>query len=183
MLPTCSDHANGAWCDDAGVRTGQVVERKNRLDGTFEDFICDRLLIEPGKRAVLRYTWTRERRITGTDLTVPAGGCTISHYWVDRAYNVYHFLSAPEPGGPRTLAYYCNVVGATTIADDLISYDDLVVDVLIHPSGSALVLDEEELPPDLPSPQRIVINKALEDLTTNARRLAFEVERESRRFV
>ena len=28
-----------------------IVERKNRLDGTSEDFLCDRLLIEPGKRA------------------------------------------------------------------------------------------------------------------------------------
>ena len=159
------------------------MERKNRLDGTVEDFLCDRLLIEPGKRAVLRYTWTKELHVGGTDLVVPRGGFTVSHYWADRPYNVYHFLSAPEPGGPRTLAYYCNVIGATAIADDLISYDDLVVDVLIYPSGSAVVLDEEELPADLPSPQRAIINKALEDLTGNSRRLAVEIERETRRWL
>ena len=159
-----------------------VVERKNRLDGTSEDFLCDRLLVEPGKRAVLRYAWTKEVRIPGTDLVVPKGGFTISHYWIDRAYNLYHFLSAPETG-PRTLGFYCNVVGATTISDDLVSYDDLVVDVLIDPSGAALVLDEEELPADLPSPQRIVINRALEELTGNSRRLAVEFERETRRWL
>jgi len=159
-----------------------IVERKNRLDGTSEDFLCDRLLIEPGKRAVLRYTWTRELRVPGTDLVVPKGGFTISHYWTDRAYNLYHFLSAPETGA-RTLGFYFNVVGGTTISDDLVSYDDLVVDVLIDPSGAALVLDEEELPPDLPSPQRVIINKALEELTGNSRRLAVEFERETRRWL
>jgi len=131
---------------------------------------------------VLRYTWTEDRRLSGTDLVVPKGGVTISHYWIDRAYNLYHFLSAPQDGR-RTLAYYCNVVGATTITDDLVSYDDLVVDVLIDPSGSALVLDEEELPSDLPSPQRVIINKALEELTGNTRRLAVEFERETRRWL
>lgn len=158
-----------------------IVERKNRLDGTVEDFLCDRLLIEPGKRAALRYTWTAERHIMGTDLVVPKGGFTISHYWTDRAYNVYHFLSAPP--APHTLGYYCNVVAATTIREDLVSYDDLVVDVLIDPSGGALVLDEEDLPADLAPSYRAVINKALEELTGNSRRLAVEIERESRRFL
>lgn len=168
--------------NDLGDGT-RVLERKKRLDGTVEDLLCDRLLIEPGKRAVLRYTWTAERRIGETDLVLPKGGFTISHYWTDRAYNVYHFLSAPQPDGPRTLAYYCNVVAATTVADDLVSYNDLVVDVLIDPSGSALVLDEEELPSDLPPPQRAIINKALEELTGNSRRLAVEIERETRRWL
>jgi hypothetical protein len=160
-----------------------VLERKNRVDGTSEDFLCERLLLEPGKRAVLRYTWTKERRIADTDLVVPQGGFTISHYWTDRPYNVYHFLSAPEAAGPRTLGYYCNVVAATTISDALISYDDLVVDVLIDPSGAALVLDEEDLPADLAPAHRAVINKALEELTGNSRRLAVGFERESRRFL
>ena len=157
---------------------GQIRERKNRLDGTREDFMCDRLLIEPGKRAVLRYRVTRELRVSTTDLVIPAGGFTISHYWTDRSYNVYHFFS---PEG-RTAAYYCNVVAATTIAADLVTYDDLVVDVLIDPSGSALVLDEDDLPTDLAPAYRAVINKALEELTTNGRRIAAEIERESRRY-
>lgn len=158
-----------------------IVERKNRLDGTSEAFICERLLLEPGKRAVLKYTWTKELALTGTVLVVPKGGFTVSHYWTDRAYNVYHFLTAPP--APSTLGYYCNVVAATTIAEDLVTYDDLIVDVLIDPSGAALVLDEEDLPADLPSPQRATINKALEELTGNSRRLALEIERESRRFI
>src|SRR5258706_12847414 len=70
-----------------------IVERKNRMDGTSEDFVCDRLLIEPGKRAVLRYVVDRDRHIEGADLIVPKGTATIAHYWTDRPYNVYHWLS------------------------------------------------------------------------------------------
>jgi protein associated with RNAse G/E len=122
---------------------------------------------------------------------VPKGSFTIGHYWVDRPYNVYHWVrpetlraQGPLRQGPRrTIAYYCNVVSATTIAEDLVSYDDLVVDVLIDTAGSAMVLDEDDLPSDLPSPMRAVINRALEELTGNSRRIAAEIERQSMPFL
>lgn len=155
----------------------KVVERKIRLDGTTEEFLCERLLLEPARRAVLRYVLDRDRPVAGV-LDVPRGTVTISHYWVDRAYNVYHWLNAG-----KTLAYYCNVVGKTTIAEDLVSYEDLVVDVLIDTRGSALVVDEDDLPTDLPTPSRVIVNRALEEITTNSRRIAAEIERESRRLL
>jgi predicted RNA-binding protein associated with RNAse of E/G family len=103
---------------------------------------------------------------------------TISHYWTARRYNVYHWIH-----DGRTIAYYCNIVGATTIAEDLVSYEDLVVDVLIEPSGASLVLDEDDLPDDLPSAKRVAVNRALEELTGQTRRIAAEIERESRRYL
>jgi predicted RNA-binding protein associated with RNAse of E/G family len=156
----------------------KVVERKNRLDGSHVDFVCERLLLEPQRRAVLRYVVDRDWHIEGADLVVPRGTVTIAHYWAERPYNVYHWRAAD-----RTLAYYCNVVSATSIEADQVSYDDLVVDVLIDPSGSALVLDEEDLPPDLAPSQRAVIARALEQLTGASRRLAVEIERESLPFL
>jgi predicted RNA-binding protein associated with RNAse of E/G family len=154
----------------------KVLERKVRLDGTTEDFLCDRLLLDPGKRAVLRYELDRDWNVAGV-LVVPRGTLTISHYWIDRPYNVYHWLSAG-----RTIAYYCNVVASTVITEQLVSYDDLVVDVLIDPSGSSLVLDEEDLPVDLAPPRRIVIGRALEELS-QSKRIAAEIERETRRLL
>ncbi len=156
----------------------RVVERKIRLDGTTEEFLCERMLLEPGKRAVLRYELDRAWNVAGA-IVVPKGSVTIAHYWSDRTYNVYHWVS---PRG-RTIAYYCNVVASTAIAERLVSYEDLVVDVLIDTSGAATVLDEEDLPPDLPSPRRAIVNRALEDLTSNSRRIAAEMERESRPFL
>ncbi len=151
-----------------------ITERKTRLDGSVVEYSCERLLLEPGRRAILRYVSERERRLEGTDLRIPVGTVTVAHYWVDRPYNVYHLLV-----DGRTLAYYCNVVADTVIAGDAVAYDDLVVDVVLRPSGAATVLDEDELPDDLAPPHRLALAKALEALITDPRTLIREIERET----
>ena len=155
-----------------------MLERKIRLDGTHDDFMCERLLLEPGKRAILRYRVDREWRVAGGALVVPKGAQNLAHYWMDRPYNVYQFTA-----GGRTLAYYCNVAEPTAIREDLVEYLDLAVDVLIRPSGEALVLDEDELPPDLAPARRKHIAKAVEELTSGPRRLTSQLEEASRRFL
>lgn len=154
-----------------------ITERKTRLDGTVDDYACEEVHLEVGRRAVLRYVLDRDWVIAGGVLRVPKGAETIGHYWVDRPYNVYHWLV-----GGRTLAYYCNVVTDTTIDADRVSYRDLVVDVLIRPSGEPAVLDEDELPDDLQPDHRIVIAKALETLIANPRMVIREIEAETARY-
>lgn len=117
-----------------------------------------------------------EWRIAGGALVLPKGTVTVSHYWSDRSYNVYHWITEG-----RSVAYYCNVVEATEISADLVVYTDLAVDVLIRPSGDASVLDEEELPPDLAPERRKIIARTVEELTSAPRRLASAIEKESRR--
>ena len=129
-----------------------ITERKTRLDGTAQDFSCEGLFLETGRRAVLRYVSDREWAIADTDVRVPGGTVTVAHYWIDRPYNVYHWLV-----GGRTLAYYCNIVADTRIEPDLVACTDLVVDVLLRPSGAADVLDEDELPQDLAPGHRLAI--------------------------
>ncbi len=155
-----------------------IVERKRRLDGTHVDFRCERLMVEPGVRAVVRFVTTSERRLEGTDLTLRPGTVTVGHFRADRPYTVYAFAN-----DGAMLGYYCSIVDEVSIADDRIEYLDLVVDVLIVPRGDVTVLDEDELPADLDPRHRRTISGALEELTGNARRLAVEVERESRPFV
>jgi predicted RNA-binding protein associated with RNAse of E/G family len=151
-----------------------ITERKTRLDGSVAEFACEPLLLEPGRRAVLRYVTDREWAIAGTDVRVVPGTVTVGHFWVDRPYNVYHWLV-----GGRTLAYYGNVATDTTIEPDLVAYRDLTVDVLLRPSGASTVLDEDELPDDLAPPYRLVIAKALEAIVTDPRTLIREIERET----
>ncbi len=155
----------------ASQTRARITERKTRLDGTVAEYLCEPLLLEPGRRAALRYVTDREWAIAGTEVRVVPGTVTVGHFWVDRPYNVYHWLV-----GGRTLAYYCNVAAETTIEPALVAYTDLVVDVLLRTSGAATVLDEEDLPADLAPARRLVIARALEALVTDPRRLVREIE-------
>jgi predicted RNA-binding protein associated with RNAse of E/G family len=155
-----------------------LTERKRRLDGTVTEFRCEPLRVEPGKRAVVRFVTPADRRLDGTDLTLPAGTVTIGHFWADRSYTVYAFRVAGAAVG-----WYCSIADAVTIGADSVEYLDLVVDVLIDPKGTATVLDEDELPADIEPRHRRTINEALETLTGNTRRLIAEVEAEGRPYL
>ncbi|HET7699513.1 MAG TPA: DUF402 domain-containing protein [Candidatus Limnocylindria bacterium] len=148
-----------------------ITERKTRLDGSVSEFVCQALVVDPPRSAAVRYVADREWAIAGTDLRVQPGTVTVGHFWADRPYNVYQWLV-----DGRTLAYYCNVATDTVIADGLVAYTDLVIDVLLMPSGAATVLDEDELPSDVAPAHRLAIARALEAIMTDPRRLIREVE-------
>ena len=151
-----------------------ITERKTRFDGSVQEFPCRALVIEPGKHAVIRYDLDRDWHVGG--MVLPKGGYTAGHFWIDRPYNVYHWL---EPPG-RTLAYYFNVGLVDEISAARVAWRDLIVDVLVKPDGAIDILDEDEVPADLPSEHRRTIAQALEQILTNPRRLVAEVERGTR---
>jgi predicted RNA-binding protein associated with RNAse of E/G family len=152
-----------------------ITERKTRLDGSVVEYACEVLVVEAGRRAVVRYVTERDRALEGTDLVLRKGTVTVGHFWTDRPYNVYHWLE-----GGRTIGLYVSIATDTTIEPEAIAYRDLVVDVLIRPSGALEILDEEELPPSIEPRYRLAIAKALETCVTEARRLTAEIERETR---
>jgi predicted RNA-binding protein associated with RNAse of E/G family len=152
-----------------------ITERKTRLDGSVVEYVCEPLVIEEGRRALVRYVSEQDRPLEGTDLVLRKGTVTVGHFWTDRPYNVYHWLD-----GGRTVALYVSVAIDTTIEPIAIAYRDLVVDVLIRPSGALEILDDEELPPSIEPRYRIAIAKALETCVTERRRLSAEIERETR---
>ena len=139
------------------------------------DYACEALVVEPARRAVVRYVTEQDRPLEGTDLVLRKGTVTVGHFWTDRPYNVYHWLD-----GGRTIALYVNIASDTTIDQEAIAYRDLIVDVLIRPSGAIEILDEDELPPSIEPRYRLAIAKALETCVTEARRLVAEIERETR---
>jgi predicted RNA-binding protein associated with RNAse of E/G family len=152
-----------------------ITERKTRLDGSVVEYACEPLVVEDGRRAVVRYVAERDRPIEGSDLVLRKGTVTVGHFWTDRPYNVYHWLD-----GGKTIALYVSIATDTTIDAATIAYRDLVVDVLIRPSGAIEILDEDELPPSIEPRYRLVIAKALETCVTEGRRLSADIERETR---
>jgi predicted RNA-binding protein associated with RNAse of E/G family len=172
-------HALSACRIIEALKDGQtnttITERKTRLDGTVVEYECEPLVVEAGRRAVVRYVAEQDRTLEGTDLVLRKGTVTVGHFWTDRPYNVYHWL---ENG--RTIAFYVNIAADTTVEPAAIAYRDLVVDVLIRPSGAIEILDEDELPPTVEPRYRLAIAKALETCVTEGRRLSAEIERETR---
>ena len=158
-----------------GQTRATITERKTRLDGSVVEYACEPLVVDVGRHAVVRYVTDQDRPLEGTDLVLRKGTVTVGHFWTDRPYNVYHWLDRG-----RTVALYVSIATDTTIEPTAIGYRDLVVDVLIRPSGAIEILDEDELPPSIEPRYRLAIAKALETCVTEGRRLMTEIERETR---
>jgi len=106
----------------ATARSGQstratITERKTRLDGSVVEYVCEPLVVEEGRRALVRFVSKRDRAIEGTDLVLRKGTVTVGHFWTDRPYNVYHWLD-----GGKTVALYVNIATDTTIEPTAIAY-------------------------------------------------------------
>ena len=82
--------------------------------------------------------------VHGVDL--PAGTVSVGHFWTDRHYNVYHWLDRRRRN-PRVLLQHLR---RNPHRRGPIEWRDLTVDVLALPGGRLDVLDEHELPADLP---------------------------------
>ena len=152
----------------------RIQEVKHRLrGGPAQTFRCDLLALDltPGaSAATILYRLPRAIALFGIDL--PEGSITLGYFWQDRPYNVYHWLDPDE----RTLGYYANVADRTAITPQSIVWRDLVLDILILPDDGVHVLDEDELPLDVPRPVARRITAARSELLRDARRLAHEIE-------
>lgn len=108
-------------------------------------------------REVLRYTgrvlardglaWVElEARFNRPDVVKPyhtfrLGDRFIEWHYSDRWYNL---LEMHDRDDDRLTGWYCNVTRPAVITPDLITADDLALDVFVAPEGTIRVLDEDE---------------------------------------
>ncbi|MGG0301411.1 DUF402 domain-containing protein [Bacillus albus] len=120
----------------------EIIERKIRYDDTTVDHAC--LLIEAQQDEIVlyhevQYSFTMEAN--DKKLTIPKGSCTIAYYWRNRPYNLYVWRN--QEGS--YLGSYFNIVKNTCITDEMVSFEDLILDIMVLPSGEFFILDEDEL--------------------------------------
>jgi hypothetical protein len=120
-----------------------ILETKRSLTGPDKTFACRVLARGPGTVTVL---FISDRVFRTADVSLPVGTVTFGHFWVDRPYNVYHWLHASDGA---TIAYYVNLSDQTSIDDERLVFRDLAVDLLAKPGQPPIILDEDELPPNL----------------------------------
>jgi len=154
-----------------------ILETKRKLDGSEKQFNC-RVLRREGTHLVVLFIARIEMNVHG--VVLPAGTATFGHFWSDRPYNVYHWLR-PQDG--RTIGYYVNLADQTRIAEDQLEWRDMIVDLLVAPDGQATVLDEDEIPAELPDETRQQITTALARVRGELPRLLDELEQTRRQLV
>jgi len=152
-----------------------ILEIKRTLDGREKRFACRLLALAADRRhAAVLWIAPEPMHVHGVDL--PAGTVSVGHFWTDRSYNVYHWL---DPAG-QTLGYYFNICDETRITAEVIEWRDLTVDVLAIPGGRLDVLDEHELPPELPTDVAVRIFEGKDDILSAPSAVMAEIEAASR---
>ncbi|MGG4266769.1 DUF402 domain-containing protein [Peribacillus simplex] len=124
-------------------RCYKIIERKIRYDSVTVEHDC--LLLKSQNQNVVLFHKVMDSftMVAGpTKLTIPIGSYTIAYYWKDRPYNLYIWRDYEG----EYLGSYFNIVKNTEMTDKLVSFEDLIIDILVLPDGDCFILDEEELP-------------------------------------
>ncbi len=150
----------------------RITEVKRTLAGGESRFACE-VYSQTEDELVVLFRLPEPRDVHGTWL--PAGTVTVGYFWRSRPYNLYHWLDRRR----RTLAYYFNIGDVRSWATTEFEWDDLAVDVLAAPSGRTQVLDEEELPTDLPDERRAYILNARDEVLRDLPKLIETAEAQS----
>lgn len=149
-------------------------EIKRTLSGATQTYSCELLQYEPGF-GMLRYVVDREYDIRGHMLR--PGDVTHALYWEDRPYTLY--VWDPRSGGGRL--YYFNIADSVSLQREEFVWRDLAIDVLVDAAGHIDILDEHELPPDLPQDLRAYIGRAVDLVVTQHRKIIDEANERIRR--
>ncbi len=81
----------------------------------------------------------------------------VETYYADRWYNIYEVCDRADDS---LKGWYCNLSLPAELGEQIISYRDLALDLIVHPDGRQEVLDEDEF--DALDISAEVRNKALE---------------------
>lgn len=127
-----------------------VIERAIKYGGQAVEHFCQLLRFQNNE--VILHHQVKEaftlHMQTGL-LHIPEGSRTFAYYWLDRPYNAYYWLN---PDG-NYVGTYLNLVRETSYQTSclplVLSFHDLILDVVSLPDGTTEVLDEDELPAPL----------------------------------
>ncbi|EHB67004.1 DUF402 domain-containing protein [Paenibacillus lactis] len=155
-----------------------ILERKIRYDATVVDHHC-KLLKAEGSTVILAHQNERSFSMKAgvRELTISKGVLTFAYYWIDQPYNLYYWkdLNGNELGA------YFNIVRNTHVSEEAVSFEDLIIDLLVLPGGDYYILDEDELPEPLHQFEDGFVQKALQMLLDRKEHILREAAVETER--
>jgi len=135
-----------------------------------------KLLSREPHRIVLEAYFDREDHPVH-ELVLKKGDRFVETYFDDRWFNIYEIFDGED--GSRK-AWYCNIGLPAAIDDNVVSYQDLALDLLIFPDGRQFILDEQEFEAlDLPEETQIQARHALAELQSLFSEIGDRKERKS----
>jgi predicted RNA-binding protein associated with RNAse of E/G family len=75
------------------------------------------------------------------DVVLKKGDRFVEYYYTDRWYNIF---AVYDGGDGNIKGWYCNIGKPAAIADGVVSYVDLALDLWVSAEGKQTVLDEDE---------------------------------------
>ncbi len=147
----------------------KCVEKKLTLSGDTKTYLCE-LVSLTGGVGILRYVIDREYDVAGFRLS--SGDTTLAIYWEDRPYTLYVWFRKKE----NDRAYYFNIADSISLRPEEFIWRDLAVDILVDAAGTVRVLDEHELPPDLPADLAAYVERAKNQVFRQFRDIIREAE-------
>ena len=120
-------------------RPYQVTVRVLKYDGTEYRRWNARLSQHNGLLLVLdaEFEYDVQHDVLGA---IQSGTRTNEYYWLNRWYNIFRFMKDDN----TTRLYYCNINMPPSLKDNVLTYIDLDIDVLVQPDFSYQVLDLDE---------------------------------------
>lgn len=117
-------------------------EKKHLLNGKVILYDCELITVSK-EFGILKYFVDREYKVGS--IVLQPGIVTYGFYWTDRPYTLYKWFDKKG----EVVGNYFNIADSILLTPQEFSWRDLVVDILVLPSGGVEVLDEDEIPHSL----------------------------------
>jgi len=156
-----------------------IIERKIRYNSTIEEYQC-KLIHSDNKKITLLHQVEKpfEMGKGKEKLVIPKGTYAFAYYWLDQPYNLYFWR---EENG-KYLGAYFNIVRKNSIQNNIVMFEDLIIDVVVKPNHIYYILDQEELPQPLETFENGYVQTALHALLKRKDCIIDEVSAETANF-
>jgi protein associated with RNAse G/E len=125
--------------EDEPLSLGRIEVVVRKYDGTEHRRWHADLIRQSGSLIVLEgvFDGEIEHEMMGR---ITSGTRSVEYYWLDRCYNVFRLTE--KEGTFRS--FYCNIGTPAVLAEKVLTYVDLDIDVLVEPDFSYRVIDLDE---------------------------------------
>jgi hypothetical protein len=117
-----------------------LTVRKHDWQGKFRYAWTGELIIDEPPVLVIAAAWQGPGEPAVGEIRFEMGDRFTEYYYLDRPCALWKI---EQPDG-AVKGWYCNVNTLPARKDDVLSFNDLILDVLVYPDGRFMVLDRDE---------------------------------------